>query len=1378
MSKNHYSLNSIEMKRYILNLLLVAFAISGLLSQTPVANYSFSGNANDDSEFKNHASVNGANLTADRFGWANSAFIFDGKQSKLTASNADQLNSPTASISFWVNVEELPAQGEGYLISFGGWQERFKISLPSHGKLIFTTNHTNGITDMDAGDGNELVPGVWNHVVMVHDGSKDLIYFNGILANEQDVVGDLNSTTRPLGIGFDAVDNANYFAGTLDEVMIFNTALSAVDIGIMYDLQSLEPAVPQDIVASYSFEEFGKDGSRYGNNADISSAKMTTDRFGFGNSSLLLDGVSSAVVAGNANHMNSDFATIGFWVNVNSLPGSGEVYLLSFGGWQERWKISLPAHGKPVFTTYAASCCNDVDSGDGNELTPGQWVYVVMVHDGTSDKIFMNGALVNEKAYAGALNSTNYPLGIGFDPIDLGGFFDGQLDDIEIYNYALTDQEIADRYTLQSTFPGTVTDLVAEYKLNGNGLDATQFQNDAILMDGASAISNRHNWGANALNGAALAENSIALQSDFTTISFWVNPTTLPGSGEVYLLSNGGWQDRWKISLPSHGKPVFTTKTTTCCNDVDSGDGNELPVGMWTHATMVHDGTTDKVFINGVLANEKAYAGPLNKTKYPLGIGFDPIDNGNFFDGSIDDVQIYDRALSDAEVADLYNAQKDEPVVADELVANYTFDKDAGDNSEFHNDAFGMGYIQGKDRFGLSNKAAVFEGTSAFLAAANSPQLMSVTTTLSYWVNVKELPASGEVYLLSNGGWQERWKVSLPSHGKPVFTTHAGGNCCTDLDSGDGNELVPGQWAHVAMVHDGTSDIIYMNGVKVNETAAPGDLDPTVYPLGIGFDPVDNQGFFNGSLDEVQLYNRALTDQEIMDLYLLQSTPPTLDDTESPDAPQNLSALVEFTTINLSWTIATDNVGVTAYNVYQDGALARTMNSLSASFSDLIPLTDYVFGVSAIDADGNESLITTLKVTSGEDATPDITPPSKPGNLDGEAGANSVLITWDASTDDRAVAGYVILVDGLFQDSVSNTTLSAFIKDLETETSYTFEVYAFDAAGNDSEIAEITLSTTEPLDTGELGLVAHYPFDGDANDATPYDNHGAIGGDPVFEESTHPLGAGGQNIKFDGDGDSVLVNNAIQLISDFATVSFWIRVDGQNPSDGEAYILNFGNWDQRWKISLPSSHLKIVWTTNGNNVQFPSFISDMDSGDGNEMVIDFWWYVTMVHDGEKDLIYVNGDLANSKPVDTKLNSTARDFGIGNNSTSGGQYFIGGLDNVKLYNRALSAEEVTKLYTNGTTGIYDFAFIENGDIKLTPNPTSDILNIDHSFEAKNNVQVRILDNMGRQWGMINPAINEIKSGKFTVNVHNYPTGLYYVNFIVDGKNIGSLKFNKI
>nr|WP_290932078.1 LamG-like jellyroll fold domain-containing protein [Haliscomenobacter sp.] len=104
-------------------------------------------------------------------------------------------------MAFWVRVKSLPVQGEVFLLSFGGWQERWKISMPNHGKPVWTTNHTNGISDMDSGDGNTLAVGVWKHVAFVHDGAKDLIYMNGVKVAEKAVVGNLNNTTKPLGIG-------------------------------------------------------------------------------------------------------------------------------------------------------------------------------------------------------------------------------------------------------------------------------------------------------------------------------------------------------------------------------------------------------------------------------------------------------------------------------------------------------------------------------------------------------------------------------------------------------------------------------------------------------------------------------------------------------------------------------------------------------------------------------------------------------------------------------------------------------------------------------------------------------------------------------------------------------------------------------------------------------------------------------------------------------------------------------------------------------------------------------------------------------------------------------------------------------------------------
>lgn len=1365
------------MKRHyqILTLCLVWLFSQAVHAQTPVAAYTFTGNAKD--ALGNHAAIHGAQLTADRFGQANNAFFFDGVQAYLEAPNNAALNSDYATVSFWINPASLPSQGEVYLISFGGWQERYKISLPSHGKCIWTTNSTSGISDMDAGAGNELTPGVWKHMVFVHDGTKDLIYVNGVQVAEKNVSGTLNSTTKPFGIGYNVVDKGNYFNGAMDEVLIFNSALSAGEIAALYALESTAPVIPQGKVADYSFTNNTLDGSGLGNHAIAKNVTPATDRFGFGNSAYSFNGTDATVWAANSSALNSANTTISFWAKPNSLPVSGEVYLLSNGGWQERWKISLPGHGKPVFTTHSnGQCCSDLDSG--TPLTVGQWTHIVMTHDGTQDIIYLNGVQVNQKSAAGALDPTTKPLGIGYDPIDNGSYFDGALDEVQIYNYAMNAGEVSGLYTQQSTFPGTASNLAAEYKLNGNGDDSSQFGNNASAF-GAIATTDRFNWANNAVSfdGTASsgirAENSAALNSDYATVSFWVKPAELPVSGEVYLLSNGGWQQRWKVSLPPHGKPVFTTHSNgQCCSDLDSG--TPLVVGQWTHVAMVHDGAQDIIYFNGVQVNQKSAAGALDKTGYPFGIGYDPIDNGSFFHGAIDLVQVYNKALTAPEIAALYADQNQAPVVPGPLVADYPFSGNSLDHTAYANNATVQGAQLTDDRFGRKNQAYA-TGTNQSLVAANSPQLQSGNTTISFWIKANSIPPSGEVYVLSHGGWQERWKISLPSHAKPVFTSHSNGQCCSDMDSG--TPLVVGQWTHVAVTHDGVNDIMYFNGTKVNQKAAAGPLDQTSYPLGIGFDPIDNNYFFDGALDEVQIYNTALTDVEVAALYAAQSQAPNPGDTEAPSAPLNLSATVDFTNVTLSWLASTDNVGVTGYNVYQDGSKIATVATTAIYLPGLPQLTDFSFSVSAIDAEGNESGQSYLNVKTGEEQTPDVTPPTSPGNLQASVSAHSALISWDASTDDRGVEGYVVFIDGALYDSIPGTQTSIFIGGLDAETPYSIDVYAYDKAGNHSPLASIDIQTDQEIDTGEPGLVAYYPFEGNANDVTPYANHGVPGGDVSYIPAGHPNG-GSMAVKFDGQKDSIIAPNAVQLISDYASVAFWIRVDGQNMADAEAYVLDFGHWDQRWKISLPH-HLKIVWTTNSNTVQFPHLISDMDSGDGNEMVMGFWWHVVMTHDGTNDKIYVNGQLANSKPASGKLNTTGRMLGMGGNPIEGGQYFNGALDELKIYNKALTDGEVEQLFNAGTTGTNNlFTDALKGKVRdVYPVPAADKVWVKHQFDNNQPLLVRIFDMQGREVDQLYFNKNEIPAGQFSVNTSHYAPGKYFMNFVVDGQNLGSVKFAK-
>ncbi len=1363
---------------WLIPITMVILGMPVMHAQEQVAYYDFNGSAKDQTTYENHATVHGATLTQDRFGVANHAFLFDGEMSSITAPNAVQLESPTVTVSFWVRVDDLPDQGEVYLLSHGGWQERWKISLPSHGKPVWTTNHENGISDMDSGT-NFLQEGNWTHVVMVHDGAKDIIYFDGGLVAEKDVVGNLNNTTYPLGIGYNPIENNLFFTGALDDVAIYNGALSASEVQALYAEQSTPPTFPQGLVASYEFDGNLLDDSDYENHARGTDVTFVPDRFGFGRQAVEFNGTTSEVTAANSAQLNSPFTSVSFFIKPNSLPATGEAFVASFGGWQERWKISLPSHGKLVWTTNHVNGISDMDAGDGNALEVNEWTHVVMVHSAAKDFIYINGVLAAEKNVIGALNSTTHPLGIGYNPIDGGNYFDGAIDNFQIFNRALTGLDVDNLYNellVPNPDPGPGP-LVANFPFSGDLSDETIYKNDGEGKE-AHFSADRFGYANNALHldgtyGVTVA-NTKQYNSDYTSVSFWINLDELPATGEVYLLSHGGWQERWKISLPSHGKPVWTTHHTAGISDMDSGNTALVP-GNWTHVVVSHGPVQDKIYIDGVLVASKDVGNALARTNYDLGIGYNPIDGGNYMKGSIDEVRLYNRDLTDQEVADLYAEQFTAPIFVGDVVADYPLNGSGEDVSAFHNHGKVSGAIAARDRFSRANHAMEFDGTDD-ITAANSPQLNTPHATVAFWVNVNNLPANGEAYLISFGGWQQRYKISLPAHGKPVWTTnHTNG--ISDMDSGDANLLSAGTWTHLAFVHDGVKDLIYFNGQLAAEKDVVGDLNNTVHPFAMGYNVIDGGSYFDGSLDDVLVYDRGLSAAEILDLYNEQFQPPIVIDTEAPCAPMNLTGVVEFTNVTLTWLDATDDTGVIAYNVYVNGELVETVTETTASPKGLTPLTEYEFSVTAVDEAGNESLPTTITLTTGQDETPDTEAPSTPTNLQVTVGSNSAVFSWDASTDNVAVAGYVTFVDGNYVDSLSADETSVFIGGLDPATLYAFEVYAYDLSGNNSETAFVTATTSDPIDTGEEGLVAHYKFEGNADDSTPYNNHGTIGGNPTFETVTNRPNAAGMAIVFDGDADSVLAPNAVQLISDYATVSFWVRVDGQNLADAEAYLIDFGHWDERWKISLPQ-HLKPVWTTNGNNAQFDEFISDMDSGDGNELVIGFWFYVTMVHDGTDDIIYVDGVEANRKPVATELNSTDNPLGMGNNPIDGGQYFEGAMDEVKLYNKALTSAEIEQLYETGTTGIREIQNELNKYVDIIyPNPSRDQLLIKHGFGTTQDLLIRTFDASGRQVGAFKVDAANMSNGLIELDVTKLAVGNYNLNFVLGGKVMGSMPFSK-
>ena len=198
-------------------------------------------------------------------------------------------------------------------------------------------------------------------------------------------------------------------------------------------------------------------------------------------------------------------------------------------------------------------------------------------------------------------------------------------------------------------------------------------------------------------------------------------------------------------------------------------------------------------------------------------------------------------------------------------------------------------------------------------------------------------------------------------------------------------------------------------------------------------------------------------------------------DDEVPTTPTNLvaSGTTDIQT-TLSWNASTDNIGVTGYDVLQDGEVIATSSETTYIVTGLAPETTYAFSVIAKDAAGNQSEASNAVNVTTLETFVDTEAPTVPSNLTAsDTTTSQTTLSWDASTDNVGVTGYDISQDGVVVATVTETMHT--VTGLTAETTYEFTVVAKDAAGNESEESNLVSVTTLAIGPGCLnGLGLSY----------------------------------------------------------------------------------------------------------------------------------------------------------------------------------------------------------------------------------------------------------------------------------------------------------------
>lgn len=201
------------------------------------------------------------------------------------------------------------------------------------------------------------------------------------------------------------------------------------------------------------------------------------------------------------------------------------------------------------------------------------------------------------------------------------------------------------------------------------------------------------------------------------------------------------------------------------------------------------------------------------------------------------------------------------------------------------------------------------------------------------------------------------------------------------------------------------------------------------------------------------------------------------------------------------------------------------------------------------------------------------------------------------------------------------------------------------------------------------GLVAYYPLDGDANDYSGNRYNGT-----AFNGITYVSGIKGQAAYFDGIDQFITATQGTQQY-DSITISFWANIE---PQPSRIWIMWFGN------PHVSGFHMLLSNSTYGafpSLTQFGWFDATQNQFDDSNL-FNKWVHVATIVDNNNKTIksYINGVLVDSDVTnDVSIQSDPFIIGMPNSSWGGESYYKGALDEVRLYNRALSASEILALY---------------------------------------------------------------------------------------------------
>ncbi|MEY3898138.1 MAG: hypothetical protein RLZZ214_3659 [Verrucomicrobiota bacterium] len=453
--------------------------------------------------------------------------------------------------------------------------------------------------------------------------------------------------------------------------------------------------------------EWNFDGDVYdrvGSRHALLNSSTTYHHVGVSGKALQFDGVKSSVVVPDTDGSHTapldalGAFTVAAWVRLDQRPAL-PCRIVNKSG---QYALTVNPDGSGTFALATSSAVwgsAGTSAAFSSPLSRGVWHHLAGVYDGSLVKVYVNGQLAGtgSQSISGSLTNTNADLLLGTGSTGVTAFLKGGIDDLCVFKRALDAMEV------RELRDDSRTDASGNWLFDEGGgtvsADSSGHANRAALVNGAAWSAGILGQGVN-LDGVddfvEMPDRGALGGMDTLTVSAWINLASLPATG--FSITPLQKQGIYRIKISPDGTGNFAVGTANYAWNsagTSAASSTALSLNSWHHLTGTYDGSRVRIYVDGVLRGTgmQEISGAILNSPVPLRLGQAEASDIVSMTGTIDQVQVRSRALSDAEVLVMYQADinASNPVVpAVELVTNGDFSANA---SSFVTDPgdFGVG---------------------------------------------------------------------------------------------------------------------------------------------------------------------------------------------------------------------------------------------------------------------------------------------------------------------------------------------------------------------------------------------------------------------------------------------------------------------------------------------------------------------------------------------------------------------------------------------------------------------------------------------------------------------------------------------------------------